>query len=194
MSQLLVAEVVPRKRSGIHHGWWIVLAAGLVFFVNGGLGSYALGVLLPAWVNEFGWPRASISLAYTIGTLLPGLLGVAIGRFTDRFGPRWIIVVGAAISGLSFVMLSGVNSLFMFYVAFAIGALGRCGTSQVPVTAAVARWFTARRSLAMGLATTGISLAGVILVPLATWLVLTYGWRSTVIFLGISIWLLVIPI
>lgn len=194
MSQSLVADAVPRKRSGPHHAWWIAFAAGLVFFVNGGLGSYALGVLLPAWVNEFGWPRASISLAYTIGTLFPGLLGVAIGRFTDRFGPRWIIIVGAAISGSSFVMLAGVNSLLFFYVAFIVGALGRCGTSQVPVTAAVARWFVTRRSLAMGLASTGISLAGVILVPLTTWLVIAYGWRTTVIFLGVSIWLLVIPV
>lgn len=185
---------MPRRVSRIHFAWWVALTAGLVYFVQGGLGSYALGVLLPAWVAEFGWPRTLISIAYTIGTLLPGLSGVLVGRWADRYGPRWIIIAGAAISGLSYILLAGTSSLLYFFVAFTIGAIGKCGLSQVPSSVAITQWFVTKRAMAMGLATTGISLAGVILVPVITWLIATFGWRITVIVLGIAVWLLVIPL
>ncbi|MCL6647868.1 MAG: MFS transporter [Chloroflexi bacterium] len=168
-------------------------AAATVYFVQGGLGSYALGVLLPAWVNEEGWSRTAISVAYALSTLVPGLAGVIVGRWTDRHGSRRVICLGALLTGLSYLLLAGVNSFWLFFLAFSLGALGRAGMSQVPVSAAVARWFVERRGLAMGLAVSGISLAGVVLVPLVSWLVMTYGWRLSVVVLGVGIWLVVIP-
>lgn len=177
----------------IHPAWWVALAAGTVYFVQGGLGSYALGVLLPVWVNEEGWSRTAISIAYALSTLLPGLAGVPIGRWTDRHGSRGVIVGGALLTGASYVLLGLVTTLVLFFIVFGLGSVGRAGMSQVPVAAAIARWFVDKRGLAMGIAVSGISLAGVVLVPLVTWLIGAFGWRSAVVVLGFGIWLLVIP-
>lgn len=177
----------------MHPAWWVALAAGAVYFVQGGLGSYALGVLLPVWVNSEGWSRTAISVAYAVSTLLPGVAGVLIGRWTDRHGPRGVIIAGAVLTGLSYLLLGFVTTIVVFFVVFGLGSIGRAGMSQVPVSAAVARWFVAKRGLAMGIAVSGISLAGVVLVPLVSWLVETVGWRSAVMVLGVGIWLLVIP-
>ncbi|MFN8533229.1 MAG: MFS transporter [Dehalococcoidia bacterium] len=177
----------------IHPGWWVVLAAGLVFFFQSGMAGYLLGVFQPAWLAEFGWPQTWLSSAFAIGTLLPGLTGVLIGRWTDRFGPRVLILVGAAIAGLGYVLLAGVQSFAFFCLAYGIGAIGRCGMSNVPASAAIARWFVGRRALAMGLASAGISLAGILLVPLATWSNLTFGWRMTVVLIGVGVWVIILP-
>lgn len=166
----------------------------MVYFVQGGLGSYALGALLPVWVNEEGWSRTAISVAYAVSTLLPGLAGVLVGRWTDRHGARGVILVGALITGLSYVLLSTVTTIVLFFIVFGLGAVGRAGMSQVPVSAAVARWFVDKRGLAMGIAVSGISLAGVLLVPLVTWLIEAVGWRGAVIALGVGIWLVVLPV
>jgi MFS family permease len=177
----------------VHPAWWVALAAGTVYFVQGGLGSYALGVFLPVWVEEEGWSRTAISTAYALSTLLPGLAGVPVGRWTDRHGSRGVIIVGALLTGLSYVLLGLVTTIVLFFVVFGLGSIGRAGMSQVPVSAAVARWFVDKRGLAMGIAVSGISLAGVVLVPLVTWLVAASGWRSAVVALGFGIWLVVIP-
>ncbi|MFN8533575.1 MAG: MFS transporter [Dehalococcoidia bacterium] len=177
----------------IHPAWWVALAAGTVYFVQGGLGSYAIGVLLPVWVAQEGWSRTAISTGYAMTTLVPGLAGVWVGRWTDQHGSRGIIVAGALITGLSYLLLAGATSLTLFFLVFALGAVGRSGMSQVPVSAAVARWFVDKRGLAMGLAVSGISLAGVVLVPVVSWMIGTFGWRVSVAALGVGLWLLVIP-
>lgn len=189
VSTVNVRSGAPR----FHHAWLVALATALVFFVQSGIGSYLPGVLQPAWLTEFGWPQTWIALPISLGTLLPGLAGWQIGRWTDRFGPRWIIVIGAAITGLGYVLLSTSQNYLVFLGALTIGAIGRCGMSQVPAAAGITRWFVARRARAMGIASTGTSMAGIVLVPLATWLVITVGWRTTVVIIGVGIWLLIIP-
>ncbi|GIW05876.1 MAG: MFS transporter [Dehalococcoidia bacterium] len=186
--------LAPAKTARFHPGWFVVLAAGLVFFFQSGMAGYLLGVFQPAWLAEFGWPQTWLSSAFALGSLLPGLTGVLVGRWTDRYGPRLIIVCGALLAGLGYILLAGVQSFAVFCVAYGIGAIGRCGMSQVPASAAIARWFVGRRALAMGLASTGISLAGIILVPLATWLILSFGWRTAVVVVGIAVWAVVLPV
>lgn len=177
-----------------HRAWFVAATGALVYFFQSGMSGYLLGVLQPAWLSEFGWPSTWLSVAFGIGSLIPGLTGVNVGRWTDKYGPRWIIIGGAALLGLSFLLLAGVHSFLIFCVVFGLGSIGRSGLSNVPVSAAIARWFVGRRTLAMGLASTGISLAGVILVPVATWLILAFGWRTTVVVLGLGVWLFIIPI
>jgi MFS family permease len=187
-------SALSRPRWLPHHAWFVAATGAVVYFFQSGMSGYLLGVLQPAWLSEFGWPATWLSVAFGIGSLIPGLAGVHVGRWTDRYGPRWMIIGGAVLLGVSYFSLAWVNGFFLFCVFFGIGSIGRAGMSNVPVSAAIARWFTGRRTLAMGLASTGISLAGVILVPLGTWLILNYGWRPTVVLLGLGVWVVIIPL
>jgi MFS family permease len=182
-----------KRAPRFHHAWLVALASALVYFVNSAIGSYLPGVLQPAWLAEFGWPQTWVVLPISLGTLLPGLAGLQIGRWTDRFGPRWILVVGAAITGIGYVFLSTAQGYAVFLIALTVSAIGRCGLSQVPASAGITRWFVTHRGKAMGFASTGTSMAGIVLVPVATALVLTVGWRWTVVVVGVGIWLLIIP-
>ncbi|MCS7002492.1 MAG: MFS transporter, partial [Dehalococcoidia bacterium] len=177
----------------LHYGWWVAVTAGLVFFVQGGVGSYAFGVLLPEWVREFGWTRAAISGVYAIATLLPGVAAPIVGRWTDQYGPRTVIITGAMLMGGAYMALALVEDFAVFAALMTLGAIGRCGLSQAPVSAAVAQWFATRRGLAMGIASSGISVAGVVMTPMIAWLVIVVGWRATVVALGLFIWVIVAP-
>jgi MFS family permease len=178
----------------IHHAWWVAIVGCLVLFFQQGVGTYVLGVLQTAWVNEFGWPRTWISLVYTGGSLLPGLTGVIVGRWCDRFGTRWVIISGAAIISIAYVLFIFTNTFAYFALIFSLSFIGRALASNVAVNSAITQWFAARRSLAIGIASTGASLAGVVLVPLATYLVLSNGWRSAAATLGILAGVITIPL
>jgi predicted MFS family arabinose efflux permease len=62
----------------------------------------------------------------------------------------------------------------------------------VPCSATVVRWFTWRRGLALGLASSGQGFGNLLVPPLAAVLVATYGWRSTYLLLGLAGTLLIV--
>src|SRR5690348_5068323 len=82
----------------VHHAWIVVLVGMLVYFIQSGIGGYITGVLQTAWIAEFGWPTVWLSFVFSAGSLMAGLTGVTIGRWTDKYGPRWVLVSGAALT------------------------------------------------------------------------------------------------
>ena len=140
-----------RPRSGgVFYGWTVVAAAGLVLFMAYGT-QYAFGVFFAALMDEFGWSRASLSGVFSLYALVYSGFALVAGRLTDRWGPRTVIAIGGALLGLGLVAMSGVGALWQPYVLYGtVAALGM-STAYVPCNATVAKWFTRRRGLAVGL-------------------------------------------
>ena len=61
-----------------------------------------------------------------------------------------------------------------------------------PTMTAVAKWFVKRRAMMAGLVQTGSGVGGMVLPPLFGWLIVTYGWRSSYLMLGIAALVLII--
>jgi MFS family permease len=57
---------------------------------------------------------------------------------------------------------------------------------------AVANWFDKNVGKAMGVTVSGFGASGLI-VPLIVWMISAFGWRSTLIILGIGMWIIGIP-
>lgn len=65
---------------------WIRLAVAVAIATIGGVGMWSVVVVLPAVQSEFGVARAAASLPYTLTMLGFGAAGIALGRWSDRFG------------------------------------------------------------------------------------------------------------
>lgn len=61
----------------------------------------------------------------------------------------------------------------------------------VPLLATIARWFVKRRGLMTGIVLSGLSLGQMIMAPVAGYLILSYGWRTSYIILALVTLLLV---
>lgn len=171
---------------GVFYGWTVVAAAGLVLFMAYGT-QYAFGVFFAALVDEFGWSRASLSGVFSLYALVYSGVALVAGRLTDRWGPRTVIGIGGALLGLGLVAMSGVGALWQPYVLYGtVAALGM-STAYVPCNATVAKWFTRRRGLAVGLASAGGSLGTFALPPVAHFLVSRLGWRWAYVVFGTAI-------
>lgn len=180
----LRTPALQRLLPGVFYGWIIVAGASLLAFAVVGVGFYCLAVFLDGLSREHGWERTSVSLATTLFFVATGLLGTGVGRLVDRFGPRPFFVPGALVMGAALYWIGHLESPGQVYFAYLLLAVGFALAGGVPNHALVTRWFVARRGLAMSLSQTGVSLGGVVLVPVASWLILergmayTTGWLS----------------
>lgn len=149
----------------IFYGWYIVAAICLITTITSGLAFYNLSVLLNAFVAERGFPVSLTSAATATFFVSGGVAGVLVGRMIDRFDPRTAIA-GAAILGAACLFSVGYLretwQLFAFHIVFGF-AYG--GTGLVPLTTLVTRWFSVKRSLALSIASTGLSLGGIFIAP-----------------------------
>jgi MFS family permease len=180
------ASPAREGRGGIFYGWTVVAAAGLVLFMAYGT-QYAFGVFFAALVEEFGWSRASLSGVFSLYAVVYSGFALVAGRLTDRWGPGAVIAAGGALLGAALVAMSGVGALWQPYVLYGtIGALGM-STAYVPCNTTVAKWFTRRRGLAVGLASAGGSLGTFALPPVAHFLVSRLGWRGAYVVFGVAI-------
>jgi MFS family permease len=150
-------------------------------------------------VEEFGWGRGAYSVAISLYLALSTLASAPIGRMVDRWGPRRVMLWGAISSGLVTGLISQIGrlgsatALWQLYTLYALLAVTSAGVATVPTSAVIARWFTERRGLAMGLSIVGFGLPGVIVVPLSAPFMAQYGWRALAVALGALTWIVSIP-
>lgn len=166
-----LATLAPR----VFYGWWVALGGCLISLVCAGIGFYSQGVLLDALCADRGWPRANVSGASGLYFVVSGFAGLAVGRAIDRFGARAFIAFGAVLLALSLAAIGRVESQGMLYVWFPLMAIGVSLAGPVPTSSIVTRWFVAQRARAMTVSQTGVSLGGILLVPLATWMIHAHG-------------------
>src|SRR4051794_34550715 len=88
---------------------WMRLVIALLIGSIGGVGMWAIVVMIPAVQAEFSATRGAVSLAFTLMMFGFGLGGVIAGRITDRFGIVAAMAISIAFLGVANV-LAGVSS------------------------------------------------------------------------------------
>jgi predicted MFS family arabinose efflux permease len=106
-----------------------------------------------------------------------------------------VTAVGTLVLAGSVAGTGLVTSLWQLYLVYGLlTALGLAATGHVVASAVVSRWFIRRRATALSVLSAA-SMAGVsLLVPLAMWLILHFGWRGTYGLLGLGIVVLMLPL
>ena len=160
------------------HYAWLVAGVGLVTLVTAAGFRATTGVLIVPLQQEFGWSRATISVAIAINLVVYGLGGPFGAALAERFGLRRVITVAvlgmATGSGLTLLIDAPwqLDLLWGFVNATATGAI------SVPLGAMIAnRWFAERRGLVTGLLTASNATGQLIFLPLLAWIVGAWGWR-----------------
>ncbi|HET9491968.1 MAG TPA: MFS transporter [Methylomirabilota bacterium] len=162
----------------VFYGWWVVFAFSFMTLTSTGI-RHAVGPFLKPIVADLGLDRASFSLVIAVSLFLYGVFGLLVGWALDRFGVRATAAVGTLLLVLSLVLTALVRNFWEFAAVYGVLLpLGLAVTGPVMASGVVARWFSRRRGTALSIlgsaSMTGMSL----LVPLVTWLILAYGWRS----------------
>jgi sugar phosphate permease len=179
----------------IFPGWWTVLTGGILALWAYGYQAYGISALFKPISTELGFKRATTSVASSIGRFEGGFEAPLTGWITDRYGPRWIVFLGISLVSIGLVLMSYINSLWSFYVAW--GVLVGTGANialSLPIDTTISNWFVKRRGLALSIKVMFSGLSGVVVMPLIAWLITVQGWRIACLFGGVVMAVVGLPL
>lgn len=170
-----------RPSAGIaewRNGWRVALGAAAGMGTGVSLYLYVASIFIAPIGEEFGWSRGDLAIGGMVSFVTGAIALPIIGRFVDRVGFRRVAIVCAL--GLASVyaltaLQPGVYSIYLLLMV-AGGVFGG-GTSAMAYTRPVIATFVRQRGLALGMATAGTSIAGMIAPPLLMHVNTTYGWQ-----------------
>lgn len=166
----------------VFFGWRMVGIAFVVDFIAVGFFFYSYGVFFKELAQEFGGSRLQAALGLTIANAVAAIASPFLGKALDKYPIKNLMVAGAITVSTGFLLLSQVSAQWQFYAILgSFIALGTATMGGLASSKLVANWFVIRRGTALGLATMGISLSGLVMPIIATWLIAQLGWRGAFI-------------
>lgn len=178
----------------IYYGWKIVAAIVVQLTFASGLSFYNHSIYLNALAAQPAFDVQTASLAVSVFFLSGGIAGLWVAKWVQEYDPRICISAGAVISFFALSSLAYVETVWQLFIAYGFFGAGFSATSLIPATTLVARWFHKRRAMALSIASTGLSLGGVILTPLCVLLVESLGFELAAPIMGVMYIVGVIPV
>jgi predicted MFS family arabinose efflux permease len=186
--------MTARGSGRVHYAWVVLGATAVVLLAAAGLRS-AFGVFIKPMEAEFGWDRTALSLVASISFLFNGASGPVMGRLADRWGGRVVLAASGVLLGIGALGAALIVSLWQLHATVGvIIAVGAGGASSGIAAVMASRWFDARRGLAIGIAGGAMAAGQLLVVPLAMWLMLSWGWRTAFVVLGVGFLAIVLPV
>lgn len=117
-----------------------------------------------------------------------------IAPLLEKYDVRIVIVPGALVAALSLWLIGSVQSTVHLFAVYSIFGIGFAASGLLPATTLIARWFEFNRARALSVASTGLSLGGVILTPLCAFMIESNGLVETTPWLAIMYLCGIVPV
>ncbi|WP_186057086.1 MFS transporter [Burkholderia gladioli] len=185
--------IAASTRGRFHYGW---VAAAVVFLILlAAAGTRATpSVLMVPLGNEFGWSRATVSLAISINIALYGLTGPFAAAAMQRFGLRPTILTALVVMGTGVALSSMMTATWQMVLIWGVMVGSATGVAALTLSATfVNRWFVARRGLVMGMLTASSATGQMVFLPMLASISEHHGWRPVVLVVAVAL-AIVVPL
>ena len=146
---------------------WVQLVLGIVCMATVANCQYGWTLFVAPIEDKYHWARTAIQLSFTIFIFFETWLVPIEGWAVDKFGPRPVIMFGAIMATIGWVMYSWASSLAFLYAAAVITGMG-AGAVYGTCSGNSLKWFPDKRGLAAGATAAGFGAgAAFTVVPVA---------------------------
>lgn len=183
------------KLKGLFYGWRMVAAAGALRILGSGLHSYGFTIFFLPLSQDLGLSRTATSFAFSLARAEGAIEGPIVGHLLDRYGPRPIMVAAVLLMGTGYLLLSSVDTYAAFLIVYlGVISLAHAGGFMHAPMVLTNTWFIRQRARAITINSAAFSLGGVLIAPLLSIVVTTWGWRWGATVAGLSFLLIGLPI
>ena len=194
-SRKKLAALKPSSLRNVFPGWWIVLTGGVLALWGHGYHAYGFSALFKPIAEDLGLSRTATAIPASIGRLEGGIMSPVAGWLADRFGPRWLMLIGVLLMGGGLCLMSLAQSFRDFLLVWGIMlAIGIDLALAVPLQVGIGNWFIKKRGRAGGTQAVFSGLSGVLVLPLIAWLITVVDWRMTCLIGGIVMLVFGLPL
>ena len=185
----------PKKVEKFTLGWMIVGFTATAQFFSVGIGYYTFGVYLIPLTEALDVSRFSVSIALSIQTILIAIFSPLLGRFLAEYPVKVLMSLGVTCLSLGLVICAHATAIWHIYIGFGLViGVGVTLTGNLPCNLILANWFVRRRGMALGISQAGITISGVLLVPLASYFVTRYGWNNSFMVFAVFVPIILLPL
>jgi MFS family permease len=181
------------SKKAIFYGWWLVAAGALIYVVEASAFSN-FGIFVKPMAAELHWTRSTTTMAFSIYMLAMTVFSTLGGYLSDRYvKPKWVIMTGGLLLGLSLTLTSRVHALWQFYLCYSVLGSAAFSFIYIPIVSCIPRWFKVKQGLALGIFFAGAGVGGMIFAPLIQLWIDHYGWRTAWFIMAIVLMCIVLP-
>jgi MFS family permease len=177
------------------YGWVIITICFISFFMMGAISFWGIPLFVVPMSDDTGWSHSSIFLGLAARMIVGAAGGLLLGHIADRrWGAAKLLLIGVSIDSLSLIALRWIDSPLQFVVIYGvIGGLGNTGM-RLTQTTLLAKWYVAKRGMAVGFAANGGGVSALIMVPIIAVLIDGLGWRDAWAAIGAIMAISLIPL
>ena len=143
-------------------------------------------------IETFGWSRGATSAALSLQRLEGGTIAPFVGTAINKFGRRRVMLFGIICTGLSFMFMSQVTTLWQFYLSVVLLTVGMGFGTFIVLVSTVSNWFIKHRARALAILMTATAAGGLAL-PFLQQSIDNFGWREVLFGVGVGFMVIGLP-
>ncbi|RDH80340.1 MFS transporter [Mycolicibacterium moriokaense] len=176
-----------------HRLRWVLLTLCVTEITSWGVLYYAFTVLSPQISADTGWSAPAVTAAFSAGLVTAALVGIPVGRWLDRIGPRWIMTGGSILGVAAVVAVVAAPNYGCFVAAWIVAGVAMSAVFYAPAFAALTRFFGTDAVRALTVLTLVAGFASTVFAPLTAALSAQMSWRHTYLVLAAVLAVITIP-
>lgn len=172
---------------------WVLATLCLTEITSWGVLYYAFTVLSHQISADTGWSAPAVTAAFSAGLVTSALMGIVVGRWLDRYGPRWIMTGGSLLGSAAVLGVTAAPNYPAFVAAWVVAGLAMSAVFYAPAFAALTRFFGGDAVRALTVLTLAAGFASTVFAPLTALLSHHMGWRATYVVLAAGLAAITVP-
>ena len=173
----------------------MVAASCALRALGAGLHSFGFTIYFLPLSEELHLNRTSTSLAFSLARAEGAVEGPIVGHLLYRYGPRPIMLTAVLLMGIGYLLFSQIHSYATFLIVYlGVISLSHAGGFMHGPMTLINTWFIRQRTRAITISSAAFGLGGVLVAPVLSAIVQTWGWRWGAAVGGLAFLLIGVPL
>jgi MCP family monocarboxylic acid transporter-like MFS transporter 12 len=145
---------------------------------------YSFGLVLKQIKGEFQVEDSKANLLSSLNTGFLFCSGPIVAGLANQFGCRVVVVGGAIVTSLMYVLTAYAPSIYVQMVTYGVVGGISTGCTYIASIIVVAQYFEKKRGIATGITMAGSGVGGFAFAPILEYLIGKFGWKYAVVIMG----------
>ena len=172
---------------------WVIIGGCLLLSAASGIISGVLSTFIRPVSEALGVSRSAFSMTNTAINITIMSAMPFVDQIFTKVPFKLTVILACCMASLSLIGYSFAKSIGTFYLLSVVCGLSNCFMNAVPIVILISNWFFDKRGVATSISFAGMGISGMLLSPVAAYVIEQYSYHAAYRLLGITFFLLSVP-